>query len=263
MGKRVAVVTGASSGLGVEFALQIDQGWELDEIWLVARREGALAEVGGRLTRATGVAIAADLSTPEGVQRVLGKLEEESPDLRLLVNNAGYGRMGRFDRLPIDSQLGMIDLNCRALAEMTHGGLGHMSEGAIVIQVASSAGFTPIPYFAIYAATKAFVIEFTVALGAELRERGIHALTVCPGPVRTEFHQVATSEEGGTTKVDEPKTAVGPEKVVARALHHARRKRWFSIFGAAMKMVPFVSRLTTRRFTARTVKWAQDRGLWL
>jgi short-subunit dehydrogenase len=232
-------VTGASSGLGVHFARQVDAEIELDELWIVARRLEPMERVCAELTRARGVPIAADLSTPEGVARVLDRLAEAAPDLRILVNNAGFAMSGRFAELDEARQLEMIDLNVRALTQLTRRGVEHMGEGGLLIHVASVLGMIPASGWSVYAATKAFVVAFSTSLAGELEDRGIHSTVCCPGPMQTEFYDVAGNQEALPFFVD-------PAKVAATALKHVRAGKLVSIKGATMKSASLMSRLLPR-----------------
>jgi len=187
-----ALVTGASSGIGEEFARQLARrGWNLV---LVARRKDRLEQLATALSAIRGVraeVIQADLATDAGAAQVEERLR--SGDIDLLVNNAGFGTVGEFGKLPLARELGEINLNVRALVHLTHAALEPMMErrrGAI-INVASMAAFEPVPYNATYAATKAFVLHFSEAVHEEAKEYGVTVTCLCPGPVRTEFQQVA------------------------------------------------------------------------
>jgi len=246
--KRIAIVTGASAGLGTEFALQVDRemGSGLDELWLVARRGDRLEELAARLENVPGVAVQADLGNRTGVDLLRDRLAEEQPDLTLLINNAGFGHYGRFEEADREQQLAMIDLNCRALTAITYDALPYIRPGGGIIQVASLAGYVPIANHAVYAATKAYVLSFAVALAAELRERRVHVLASCPGPVETEFAQVASG--GKRTKMRGARTA---QKVVRAALRDYRRRRWISLTTLNWWLTALITRVLTRKFLAR------------
>jgi len=244
--KRIAIVTGASAGLGTEFVVQIDRRMQLDEIWLVARRADRLEALAGRLTRARGVAVQADLGESEGVAVLRERLAAEQPDLALLVNNAGFGRYGRFEEVEREPQLEMIDLNCRALTAITYDALPYIRPGGAIIQVASLAGYVPISNHAVYAATKAYALSFGVALAGELEESSVRVLTLCPGPVATEFAEVASG--GKRKKTGGSQSA---ERVVRVALDDLERRRWISLTTLNWKLTAFASRILTRKFLAR------------
>lgn len=193
--KRIAIITGASAGLGVEFARQLPQYGRFDEVWLIARRLDQLEKLASEMQSMNPKCLALDLSSRENINRVREKLAAEECFVDVLINNAGFGKIGAFQEIDCDSQVGMIDVNVSALTELTHLCLPYMRENSAIVQVASSIGFVPAPYFTVYAATKAYVVSFGRALRYELRKRKIRVLTVCPGPVRTEFFEVAKPTE--------------------------------------------------------------------
>jgi len=239
--RRVGIVTGASSGLGLRFArlLDADPELDLDELWLVARREEPMERLARELARARGVVIGADLATEEGVTTVTDRLDRERPDLRVLVNNAGFAMSGRAIELDEARQLGMIDLNVRALTRLSLRGIRHMGHGSLLINVASVLGMIPASGWSVYAATKAYVVSFTTSLAGEVDERGIGCTVCCPGPMATEFYDVAGSADRLPVYVD-------PARVAALALKHARAGKLVSIKGAAMKSASLMSRLLPR-----------------
>jgi short-subunit dehydrogenase len=190
--KRTALVTGASSGIGEEFARQLAaEGYNLV---IVARRRRRLGSLATALAATRGVhveVLPADLTSADGLALVMDRLGRG--DIDLLVNDAGVGTVGEFARLPARRELEQVDLNVRALVGLTHAALGPMTARGSggVINVASMAGFEPVPYNATYAATKAFVLHFSEAVHEEAKPHGVTVTCLCPGPVRTEFQQVA------------------------------------------------------------------------
>lgn len=226
---KIAVVTGASSGIGREFAVQIAGKYgKMDEIWLIARRKERLIELEKELRIPVRV-FAMDLTKDEDIKSFDKCLEELKPDIKLLVNCAGYGRTGRFDELDIYEQCGMIDLNCRALTLFTGLCLPYISSHSRIINAASAAAFAPQPGFNVYAASKAYVLSYSRALNVELRNRRITVTAVCPGPVDTEFFSVA-GEKDMHLKYS------SPEKVVAKAIKDAALGNEISVYGVTMKM---------------------------
>jgi uncharacterized protein len=183
------LITGASSGIGEEFARQLAARGH--GVFLVARREERLRALAGDLERLHGVraeVIACDLGDPAETEALPGRVAERGLDVEVLVNNAGFTTVGDVHLNP-DRQLGMIRVNCEALVALTSAWLPGMVErgrGA-VIQLASVAAFQPIPVQAVYAASKAFVLSFSEAVSAELRGTGVTMTALCPGPVETEF----------------------------------------------------------------------------
>lgn len=249
---KIALVTGASAGIGEEFARQIDSQREVDEIWLIARRRDRLETLGAKFSHAKARVITADLSKRDGLAEVASQLETAKPEVVWLVNNAGFGKISRFDREPLATNLEMVDLNVRALTELTQRCLPYCRPGSRIVQVASNAAFQPVPVFSLYAATKAFVLSFSEALHAELRPRGIHVTAVCPGPVATEFFEVATGSRRATLGMDTP------AKVVAAALRDASRGRLHSFPSFRIRVLSWLGRHSARPlvlwlFTRRSV----------
>lgn len=215
--KRVAIITGASSGIGLEFALQIDLMQEVDELWLIARNKEALDAVLSNVST-PGKAIVADLSKHEDIERIGKLLGEEAPVVQYLVNAAGFGKFGSWQSIPEEDVDSMIDLNCRGLVDMTHIALPYMVRGSHIIQVASAAAFFPLPHMNVYAATKAFVLRYTRALRWELHGTGITATALCPTWVKTGFEKVAR-KSGGGNDVGHLLGAQSAHTVVSRALN--------------------------------------------
>ena len=192
----VIVITGASSGIGREFALQMDPFFtNIDEFWLVARSEDKLEETAELLGHRSRV-IPMDITDSRRLDALEDMLIEHNAVVRMLINCAGFGLMGDFSEQPAENALSMIRLNCEALTEMTHRMIPYMRRNSRILQLASSAAFLPQPYFAVYAATKSYVLSFSRALNEELKPMGITVTSVCPGPVDTPFFDIA--EQSGT-----------------------------------------------------------------
>ncbi len=241
--KKIAIITGASSGLGQEFAFQLDRIFhELDEIWLIARRKDRLVEL-SKLLDLPARPIVMDVAKEHEIRGFVEMLQKEDVSVRMLINCAGYGLMGRFDALDIGEQLGMLEVNCKALTRLTYECIPYMCKNGRIIQLASSAAFVPQKNFAIYAATKSYVLSFSRALREELKEKSIWVTTVCPGPVETEFFDIA--EKYGTTLAVKKLTIVPPQKVVKDALLDSYDKKALSVcsfpiktFGILAKIIP-------------------------
>lgn len=250
-GRQVAIVTGASAGLGEAFARAIaghPAFAEVAEIWLVARRRERLDALVRTLPRGLGVAIVADLATAEGVEVVLARVREAQPKVRLLVANAGVGYLGAFADQDREGLTKLLSLNICAVSSLTHGVLPWMPNGAHIVLVASAAGYVPSPYFAAYAASKSYVISLAYALREELRARAIEVCAVCPGPVATEFF--ARAGHAGPIS-----GAARPERVVAAALRDALAGRAVSHEGVAARLVALLARVAPRR----TLAWLAGR----
>lgn len=249
----IIVITGASSGIGVEFALQLDNVFRnIDEIWMIARRKKEMLEVAQYMEHTTRI-LDMDVTDGKQMERFEKLLADEKPVIRMLVNCAGYGIMGEFSASNIGEELGMIDVNCRALTQMTYLCIPYMRKNSRIIQLASSAAFLPQPDFAVYAATKSYVYSFSRALNQELRSKKIYVTAVCPGPVDTPFFDIA--EKTGSTLAVKKLTLVRADQVVERAIsdsYHRREKSvysaWIKSFDAAAKIIPHKAILQAMRF---------------
>ncbi len=182
----IAVVTGASSGIGRELALAIKEMADVSGFWLIARNEERLAAVAEELSLPCKI-ISADLSAKEGIEMYRHALEEEKPEVAFLVNAAGFGTFGSFDVLPEQTIEDMIDLNVKATVLITHMTVPFMKKGGRIIEMGSGSCFTPLPHFNIYSSSKVFVLHYTKSLNFELKKYGIRATCFCPGWVDTPF----------------------------------------------------------------------------
>lgn len=243
---KIAIITGASSGMGMEFCRQIDQKClGLDELWLIARRREPMEELAKTLKYRTKV-FAMDLTQEEDYLPFLQELESLQPQVRLLINCAGYGMTGSFLQLHQEDAVGMIDLNCRALTRMTYIVLPFMPRRSFIIQLASAAGFLPQPKFAVYAASKSYVLSFSRALRQECKAKGIYVTAVCPGPVDTEFFDKSESENGDTF-VFKKFFMAEKEKVVKKALKDTFHKKDVSVYGLPMNMMRLGSKAISHK----------------
>lgn len=237
----IIVITGASSGMGREFAMQLDRGLKtIDEFWLIARR-GERMRVMAAEMRHTVKILPLDL-TNDGDLHLFGEtLCEEKPVIRMLINCAGFGLIGDFRNIPMEKQAEEVDLNCRALMQMTYMCISYMKQKSRIIQLASSAAFLPQPGFSVYAATKSFVLSFSRALREELKEKRIYVTAVCPGPVQTEFFDVA--EQYGATMTFKKYTMAEADRVVRSALAASCKNRPMSVYGVIMKAFWIMTRV--------------------
>ena len=252
-----ALITGASSGLGEHFAYALAR---LNyNLVLVARRKDRLEAVAAH-ARELGAGpiaiIVSDLSRREAPREICDQLTASKTPIDYLINNAGFGTNGPFDQLALDRELEEIDLNVTALVALTRLLLPPMIErhAGTIINVASTAGFQPLPYMSTYAATKAFVLSFTSALAGELVGTGLRVLALCPGPVATEFQSVAKNEHRRMPKF----AFVSAEKVVADGLAAAASGRTVYIPGLpnfiAAQSTRFVPRAVIGFFARRMYK---------
>lgn len=182
----IAIVTGASSGMGREFVLQLSAYVNVDEIWVIARRKEALESLQSQVSVPVRP-IPLDLGKEESFATLEKLLKAEQPNIRLLVNAAGFGKFGTFDCIPVEDECKMIDLNCTALVRMTRLAVPYMAPGSHILELDSLSAFQPVPYITTYAATKAFVLSYSRSVNRELKSRGIRVMAMNPGWVRTEF----------------------------------------------------------------------------
>ncbi len=223
---KIAVITGASSGIGREFVYAIDRQEKLDEIWVIARREDRLNELQSRCTNRIRP-VAMDLSRQESIEEYRRLLETEKPSIHLLVNAAGFGVFGPFAESDLDRLLGSAQVNAVSLTAVCHVSLPYMQSGDSIINMGSNSAWQPVPYQAVYGASKSYVLNFSRALGRELRSREIHVMCVCPGWIKTEFQAVAQHEKY-IRYVDR---WYGPDEVAAQAMKDLRKKKTVSILG--------------------------------
>jgi short-subunit dehydrogenase len=241
----VTLITGASAGLGVEFARQcVARG---QEVVLVARRQDRLNQLAAEVGNAQ--VVPADLSKSDAPAKLFAQLGSRGLWAKVLINNAGFGLRGRFDTLPLDRQLEMIDLNIRALTNLSFAAIEEMAghgDGAI-LNVASTAAFQPGPKMAVYFATKAFVLSFTEALHEEWKDRGIKVSALCPGPTRTEFGEVA----GIGTLGSFDRLSMEAAPVVRAGLDGLERNQAVVIPGATNKLGAWSTRFAPRSVVRR------------
>lgn len=254
--KKIAVITGASSGMGREFAIQIARDWQnlnLDEIWILARRSEKLEETKNEIVKIKGspkvICTPIDVNGKQGAVNFKTLLEtrfqEENFEIKVLINNAGFGTYGPFEETPVEKEMEMVELNCTSLTGTTGYALPYIKEHSFIINTASLAAFSPLGNFAVYGATKAYVLSFSIALASELKHRKISVMALCPGSVSTEFANVASN---GARK--EVLHGIGPEKVIAHCLKRAFRGKLTAVYRFKWKCSAFFSRFAGRYFVA-------------
>lgn len=249
--KHIAVITGASSGMGREFVRQLDG--KFDEIWGIALEKEGLLKVKEEI-KTPFVVLDFDLTKDESFEKYTKMLSDEGVVIDWLVNASGFGKFGRHDEIDVESSANMIDLNCKALLKMTELSLPYMKEGGRISNIASVAGFQPIPYIATYGATKAFVISYSRALNQELRPRKIKITTICPFWTKTAFFDRATKTKAKEQVVSKYVVMYNPEKVVAKAIKDTQKGKELSIYG-------FVARSQVRLVNILPKKWVMD--IWI
>ena len=231
----IAIVTGASSGMGREFVLQLDKYVQVDEIWAIARRTAALESLQEELPIPVRP-FPLDLCDNSSFDALAALLDREKPNIKLLVNAAGFGKFGAYHKVSPEDDARMIDLNCKALVLMTRLALPYMARGSHILQLASNSSWQPVPYITTYGATKAFVLSYSRAMNRELKPRGIRMMTMNPGWVKTEFfnHALQTNSGGEVCYYDRLYEA---SDVVATGLKDLyKTKKDYSIHGFPVRM---------------------------
>lgn len=227
---KIAVITGASSGIGKEFVYAVDKEYELDEIWVIARRTEELEKLQEQC-RNKIVVHTLDLLQDTSVDYYADLLKIEKPQIELLVNAAGFGHFGLVKDQDLQGQLDMIKLNSMVLTAMCRLSLDYMHEGSAIINLGSNSSWQPVPIMAVYGASKSYVLNFSRALGRELKSSGIKVICVCPGWVRTGFQAVAGQDEH-IKYVDK---WYEPKPVAEQALADLKAGRTVSILGAGVQ----------------------------
>lgn len=238
----IAVITGASSGLGRAYALAAAKVFpEIEEYWLIARRLDRLEALKAELPGKTVRCIPLNLCDPTSFDEYQSLLAEQKAQIALLVNNAGLGWMGDFVDGAFGSQTAMVDLNVRAFTAVANISLKCMGRGSVMVNVSSIAAFAPTPRMAVYCATKAYVSSFSKAIRYELKKKGVKVLAACPGPMDTEFLAIA----GIKSKTFDKLPRVKPEYVAEKSLIAAKRGRavytappMMKIYRVLAKLVP-------------------------
>ncbi len=256
--KKIAIITGASSGLGKEFAKQVSQSSVYDEIWIIARREEKLNEIATEINSSKNFnvirPVVMDVSGTDGVNRLKKYIETEDEKLRkiesgieisLLINNAGFGTYGPFENTSLNKQMQMIELNCITVTGLCGIALPYLKKDSVIINTSSLAAFMPLGNFAVYGASKSYVLNYSIALAAELKHKGIKVHALCPGSVSTEFANVASN---GARK--EVKGGINPEKVIKQCLKRAFKGKKMSLYRPKWRFTAFMSRFLGRFLVA-------------
>ncbi len=225
----IAIITGASSGMGREFVTSLPRHRQYDEVWIIARGQQQLEQLQQEVNFKTRV-IAMDLTNMSHINVFKEMLEWEKPEIKLLINASGYGKFESSVNVGLEASNNMIDLNVKALVDMTLMCLPYMTKGSEIIEIASVAAFQPVPYINVYAATKAFVLSFTRGLKSELESEGIHAMALCPYWTATKFFDRAKVSEN--TIVKKYVVMYKPEDVIEKAWMDLDKKKEVSIYGA-------------------------------
>ena len=243
---KIAIVTGASSGMGREFVRQLSAYVQVDEIWAVARRREALEALKAE-TPVPVRPVVLDLLKSESFDELRSLLEGEQPEIALLVNAAGFGKFGAYHKTTMEDDCRMIDLNCKALLVMTRLCIPYMKPGSHILELDSLSAFQPVPYITTYGATKAFVLSYSRAMNRELKCKGIRVMAMNPGWVKTEFFRHAfQSNDGEVQYFDRLYEAAD---VVKTGLHDLyKTKKDCSIHGLPVKLQVLAVKLVPHRF---------------
>lgn len=243
---KIAIVTGASSGMGREFVRQLSAYVQVDEIWAIARRREALEALKAE-TPVPVRPVVLDLLKSESFDELRSLLEGEQPEIALLVNAAGFGKFGAYHKTTIEDDCRMIDLNCKALLVMTRLCIPYMKPGSHILELDSLSAFQPVPYITTYGATKAFVLSYSRAMNRELKCKGIRVMAMNPGWVKTEFFRHAfQSNDGEVQYFDRLYEAAD---VVRTGLHDLyKTKKDCSIHGLPVKLQVLAVKLVPHRF---------------
>lgn len=228
--------------MGKDFVREILKEKNVDEIWMIARRKERLAAMEEKYpSRLHGISL--DLTKECSYEKIESLLQEEKLQIQYLVNAAGAGRMGKTEDIDAKEHGFVLDINVKALTCMTRICLPYMRRGGHIIQLCSGSAFLPQPQFASYAASKSYVLSFSRALRAEVKERGIQVTAVCPGPVNTEFFEAAGSEVHPSKK----RFMAESKDVVKQAMKDAKAGKELSVYGLSMKLVHLAGKLLPTR----------------
>lgn len=236
----IAIITGASSGLGFEYIKLLDKkGY--DELWLIARREQKLSLIASQCETNCRI-IPMDMTLDNSHHHFSKLLNELKPNIKLMINNAGFGKLGYFEDIDAESTSGMIRLNCEALTLFTHSAIPFMKKGSEIINISSIASFVPNARMAVYSSTKAYVTSFSRALRYELKRKKIKVLAVCPGPMDTEFLPVANIEKGTSLTFD-TLPRVSPATIAKKSLIASKKGKAIYTGRLFYKFYRFLSRI--------------------
>lgn len=246
--KNIAVVTGASGGLGKEFVKLLLNYPDIDEIYVLARSEEKLdilkTEYGEKIKP-----YIIDLSCIDKIKEFEEYLKSNNVKIKFLINNAGYGKFGDYNDLSLDESINMIDLNVSAVVAMGLTCIPYMERNSHIINIASQAGFQPLPYMNIYAATKAFVKNYSRALNIELKDKGITVTAVCPGWIKTDFYKRA--DIGAKKNITDFSFMTTPYRVAKQALKDAFKGKDVSVCGMYVNLCRLMTKIFPEKLVMR------------
>ena len=246
--KNIAIVTGASSGLGKEFVKLLVNNKDIDNIYVLARNQDKLnklkADYGNKI-----IPYPADLSDINNIKAFGKHLEQESVNIKVLINNAGFAKFCSYDDISVEESLNMINLNVSGVVAMGLVCIPFMSKGSHIINIASQASFQPLPYQNIYSSTKSFVKNYSRALNVELKEKGITVTAVCPGWIKTNLYDrgCINAKKATTNFVH----MVTPDVVAKKALKDAYKNKDISLYGIYVNACGILSKLLPERLVMK------------
>ena len=231
---RTAIVTGASSGMGKIFALKMCERRDIEKVIAIARNEEKLELLRAHCPQKIEI-LPLDLSRPDAYKTVVDRISSDEMQVVWLINNAGYGKFCCYDDLSPEESANMVDLNCRCVLTLTLGILPFMKKDSKILNLSSAASFGPLPGAAVYAASKAFVRNYTRALARELKKSGITATAVCPYWTKTDFF-ARVHQHTGNKLITKYEVMYDAEKVVDKAIKDAEKGKDMSVYGALNKL---------------------------
>lgn len=256
MNENIAVITGASSGLGKAFAELLVRDPEIDAVWAIARDLNKLdrlkAELGEKITT-----FSLDLSDLNAIDSFQDVLKARNPRIGYLINSAGFAKLCAYGDLTIEESLNMINLNCGGVVAMVLACIPYMNRGSRMLNIASQASFQPAPYLNLYSASKAFVRNYSRALNVELREKGITVTAVCPGWIDTNLF--VRAKIGAEKAPHNFAGMVTPDKVAAKALRDAQNGRDISVYSLYVKAAHVVAKILPQRTMMKI--WLKQQGM--
>lgn len=252
---KICIVTGAGNGMGKEFAKKLDCE-NLDEIWAIALHMEGLEDL-KNLVKTPVRAFALDLTKDESFEKFKVELEKENPEVRWLVNGAGYAKFNSWENIKTETSLNMVDLNIKAVIKMTDLVIPYMKKGGRIVDIASIAGFQPVPYINVYSATKAFVLSYARGLSYELKHFGISVTCVCPYWTKTKFFQRAVM--GDEKIIKKFIVMYDAEKVIKRAYKDSKKRKRLSIYGFTSKFQIFLTKILPASFVCKV--WLKQQKL--
>lgn len=254
--KNIAVVTGASSGLGKEFVKLLVKDNDVEEIWAIARNNNKLEQLSKKYGSKIKI-FSIDLSNTKSIIDFSKILEANISNILYLINNAGFAKFCSYDDLSIEESINMIDLNCSGLVAMGLACIPYMKPGSHIINIASQASFQPLPYQNIYSSTKSFIRNYSRALNVELRDKGISVTAVCPGWIDTALYDRAII--GAKKATNNFKGMVTPDKVAKKAVKDANKNKDMSIYSLYVKYCHIMAKFLPQKLMMKI--WLKQQGM--